>query len=149
LAKFTAAKNNKQKDLSMPPQLLSDSLEVGIVTTNMATMRAFYGETLGLKYESELSFPGGIMHRYHLGGAIIKLVNYDQAPAADVIAGGGFSAKGYRYISMGVNGLSAWFTELKASGVEIPVDVTVFADGIGFGFIADPDGNWIEVFGVL
>jgi hypothetical protein len=50
---------------------------------------------------------------------------------------------------MGVSGLSAWFKDLKARGVEIPVEVTPFADGIGFGFIADPDGNWIEVFGVL
>ena len=133
----------------MPPQLLSDSIEIGVVTTNMTTMREFYGETLGLKYESELAFPGGVMHRYHLGGAIIKLVTYDEAPAAEVIAGGGFTAKGYRYISMGVNGVSSWFKELKESGVEIPVDVTPFADGIGFGFIADPDGNWIEVFGVL
>lgn len=133
----------------MHPPLLSDSVEIGVVTTNMSAMRAFYGDLLGLKYESELTFPGGHMHRYHLGGAIIKLVSYDDAPAKDVIPGGGFSAKGYRYISMGVNGLSAWFKELKASGVEIPVDVTAFADGIGFGFIADPDGNWIEVFGVL
>ncbi|MBU1831863.1 MAG: VOC family protein [Gammaproteobacteria bacterium] len=133
----------------MPPQLLSDSIEIGVVTTNMATMREFYGETLGLKYESELAFPGGVMHRYHLGGGIIKLVTYDEAPAVEVIAGGGFTAKGYRYISMGVNGVSSWFKELKERGVEIPVDVTPFADGIGFGFIADPDGNWIEVFGVL
>jgi catechol 2,3-dioxygenase-like lactoylglutathione lyase family enzyme len=133
----------------MPPQLLSDSIEVGIVTTNMIAMREFYEETLGLKYQSELSFPGGIMHRYHLGSAIIKLVSYDDAPSVDVIAGGGFSAKGYRYISMGVNGLSTWFRELRARGVEIPVDVTAFADGIGYGFIADPDGNWVEVFGVL
>ncbi|CAA0081682.1 VOC family protein [Zhongshania aliphaticivorans] len=133
----------------MHPPLLSDAVEIGIVTTNMDNMRRFYGETLGLKYESELLFPGGLMHRYHLGGAIIKLVTYDKDPEHDVITGGGFSAKGYRYISMGVNGLSAWFKDLKAHGIEIPVDVTPFADGIGFGFITDPDGNWIEVFGVL
>jgi catechol 2,3-dioxygenase-like lactoylglutathione lyase family enzyme len=133
----------------MHPPLLSDSVEIGIVTTNMSDMRAFYGELLGLKYESELAFPGGHMHRYHLGGAIIKLVSYDTAPTNEVIPGGGHSARGYRYISMGVNGLSAWFKELKANGVDIPVDVTTFADGIGFGFIADPDGNWIEVFGIL
>ena len=133
----------------MHPPLLSDAVEIGVVTTNMNDMRQFYGETLGLKYESELAFPGGIMHRYHLGAAIIKLVSYDTPPEHEVSAGGGFSAKGYRYISMGVSGLSAWFKDLKARGVEIPVEVTPFADGIGFGFIADPDGNWIEVFGVL
>ncbi|WP_339676684.1 VOC family protein [uncultured Zhongshania sp.] len=133
----------------MPLQLLSDNIEIGVVTTNISNMRRFYGDILGLKYESELKFPGGVMHRYHMGSAIVKLVSYDTPPENDVIPGGGFSAKGYRYISMGVNGLTAWFTELKAAGVEIPVDVTAFADGIGFGFLADPDGNWIEVFGVL
>ncbi|CAA0087431.1 Uncharacterised protein [Zhongshania aliphaticivorans] len=133
----------------MPPRPLPNSIEIGIVTTNMTEMRHFYGDTLGLKYQSELSFPGGVMHRYHLENSIIKLVSYDTPPAIEVIAGGGLAAKGYRYISMGMEGISAWFAELETMGVSIPVHVTPFADGIGFGFIADPDGNWIEVFGTL
>jgi catechol 2,3-dioxygenase-like lactoylglutathione lyase family enzyme len=77
----------------MHPPLLSDAVEIGVVTTNMNDMRQFYGETLGLKYESELAFPGGVMHRYHLGAAIIKLVSYDTPQNTRLLRAAGLAPK--------------------------------------------------------
>lgn len=131
----------------MPAALLSDAIEVGIVTAHMDKMRHFYGEVLDLDYEGELPFPGGTMHRYKLGGAIVKLVAYDTMPEA-ALPGGGEAGLGIRYFSFGVADLDTAVADWKAGGAQMAMEITPFGGGIGFCFLADPDGNWIEVFGV-
>lgn len=126
---------------------LSETIEVGIVTHNIDTMCHFYGNTLGLAFEGKLDFPGGTMHRYRLGTAVIKLVNYGDETPEQCVPGGGHAACGYRYISFGVADLNSVIAQLKAANVGIAVDVTRFAENIGFAFVCDPDGNWIELFG--
>lgn len=131
----------------MAAELLSDTVEVGIVTANMDQMRHFYGEVLALDYEGELPFSGGTMHRYKLGTAIIKLVSYQSMPDA-ALPGGGEAGLGIRYFSFGVADLDSAVAQWQAGGATLAVDITPFGGGIGFCFLADPDGNWIEVFGL-
>ncbi len=124
-----------------------ETVEVGIVTNNLDAMRHFYGELLALPLEGRLEFPGGSMERYRVGGNIIKLVNYGDDPPAKGVPGGGYAACGYRYFSLAANDLTATVALLKAAGTDIALDVTPFGGGIGFAFVCDPDGNWIELFG--
>ena len=131
----------------MPTTLLSDSIEAGIVTDNIEQMRHFYGEVLDLEYEGELPFTGGTMHRYKLGTNIIKLVSYQTMPTKS-LPGGGEAGLGIRYFSFGVADLDAAVAGWQSGGAELTVDITPFGGGVGFCFMADPDGNWIEVFGM-
>ena len=50
-----------------------------------------------------------------------------------------------------VNGLRAVSEAFEASEYEVVEPLTEFAPvpGMGWMFVADPDGNWIELFGVL
>jgi len=50
-------------------------IDVGIFTNRIEAMKAFYGENLGLQFESELPVGGGFkQHRYIANGSIIKLM---------------------------------------------------------------------------
>ncbi len=131
----------------MPAQLLAQNLEIGIVTNNMEAMREFYEQIVGLPYKEELAFPGGLMHRYSIGDNVLKLVSYDTPPTQAGIPGGGPAATGLRYLSLVVGNMAEVVAAVRAAGGEVPVDVTPFGGGIGFAFITDPDGNWIEMFG--
>lgn len=129
--------------------LLSPAIEVGIVTNNPEAMLAFYRDTLGLPYQEQLDFPGGRMHRLTLGSGVLKLVVMDQPPSQANPAGGHTAATGYRYASIGIQGLTDTLAQLTAAGCPVPVAVTPIFDGFGFAFVADPDGNWLELYGPL
>ncbi|MFC7676121.1 VOC family protein [Mycolicibacterium sp. GCM10028919] len=132
-------------------ELLSPTVEIGLVTTNLDAMVAFYEDFLGLETQGEIEFVGGRQRRYVLGGSVLKLVTYDSPPAAPVAPGGGRAQAGLRYFTIGVNGLRAAAEAFEAAGHEIVEPPTEFAPvpGMGWMFVADPDGNSIELFGTL
>lgn len=65
--------------------------------------------------------------------------------------GGGRAQAGLRYFTSGVNGLRAVAEAFEASAYDVVEPLTEFAPvpGMGWMFVADPDGNWIELFGTL
>ena len=69
-------------------------------------------------------------------------------PAAQ---GGGRAQAGIRYFTIGVNNLRALADGFAESEYEVVEPLTEFAPvpGMGWMFVADPDGNWIELFGTL
>ena len=131
--------------------LLTPSIEVGLVTTNLDKMVAFYEDFLQLEFQGEVEFPGGSQRRYSLGNGVVKLVTYDPAPTAPPAPGGGRAQAGVRYFTIGVQNLRAVAETFGDSEYEIVEAVTEFAPvpGMGWMFVADPDGNWIELFGTL
>jgi catechol 2,3-dioxygenase-like lactoylglutathione lyase family enzyme len=131
--------------------LLSPGIEVGLVTTNLDAMIAFYESFLGLECQGDVDFPGGSQRRYALGKNVVKLVTYHPPPPKPVAPGGGRARAGVRYFTIGVQNLRAVAEQFGASDYEIVEPVTEFAPapGMGWMFVADPDGNWIELFGTL
>ncbi|KUI44644.1 extradiol dioxygenase [Mycobacterium sp. GA-1199] len=131
--------------------LLSPGVEVGLVTTNRDEMVAFYEGFLELEPQGEIEFPGGSQRRYALGGSVVKLVTYETPPPQPVAAGGGRAQAGIRYFTVGVKNLRGIAEEFAASGYDVVEPLTEFAPvpGMGWMFVADPDGNWIEMFGTL
>ena len=125
-------------------------IEVGLVTTNLEAMVAFYEGFLELEPQGEIDFEGGSQRRYSLGTSVLKLVTYD-TPPAPAGPGGGRAQAGLRYFTIGVTGLRAVAAAFEASPYEIVEGPTEFAPvpGMGFMFVADPDGNHIELFGTL
>jgi catechol 2,3-dioxygenase-like lactoylglutathione lyase family enzyme len=131
--------------------LLMPGIEVGLVTTNLDAMVAFYEGFLELEPQGVVDFPGGSQRRYTLGSGVLKLVTYASAPAAPPVPGGGRAQAGLRYFTVGVKNLRAVAEAVAAAGYEVAEPVTEFAPvpGMGFMFVADPDGNWLELFGTL
>jgi catechol 2,3-dioxygenase-like lactoylglutathione lyase family enzyme len=135
----------------MPVELLADSVEIGVVTTNLAAMVDFYEGFLGLPLQGDLEFPGGSMKRYSIGGNVLKLVSYDTPPATGPAPGGGRAQGGIRYLTLVVASLGRTAQQIANAGHPMPEPVTEFAaiPGMGWLFVADPDGNWIELVGPL
>lgn len=135
----------------MKLDLLSPTVEIGLVTTNLDAMVAFYEGFLGLELQGEIEFAEGSQRRYVLGGSVLKLVSYHTPPAAPPVPGGGKAQGGLRYFTIGITGLGAAAEQIAAAGYEIVEPPTEFAPvpGMGWMFIADPDGNSIELFGTL
>ncbi|RAV18442.1 VOC family protein [Mycolicibacterium sp. GF69] len=131
--------------------LLSPGVEIGLITTNLDAMVAFYEGFLELEPQGNIEFPGGSQRRYSLGGSVVKLVTYDTPPSAPVTPGGGPAQAGIRYFTVGVNNLAAVAEAFAASDYDVVEPLTEFAPvpGMGWMFVADPDGNWIELFGML
>lgn len=125
-------------------------IEVGLVTTNLEAMTAFYEGFLELEPQGEIAFEGGSQRRYTLGTSVLKLVTYD-TPPTPAVPGGGRAQAGLRYFTIGVTGLRAVAAAFEASPYQIVEPPTEFAPvpGMGFMFVADPDGNHIELFGTL
>jgi catechol 2,3-dioxygenase-like lactoylglutathione lyase family enzyme len=131
--------------------LLSPAVEIGLVTTNLEAMVGFYEGFLGLEQQGEIAFADGSQRRYVLGGSVIKLVTYDTPPPQPAVPGGGRAQAGLRYFTIGIQNLRDAAAKIEAAGYEIVEPPTEFAPvpGMGWMFIADPDGNSIELFGTL
>jgi len=135
----------------MAIELLAPSVEIGLVTTNLDAMVDFYETFLGLPFQADLDFPGGTMKRYAVGNNVLKLVTLDDPPAAPVAPGGGPAQAGIRYITLVVANVSETARQVEAAGHEIAQPLEEFAPvpGMGWMFVADPDGNWVELVGPL
>lgn len=133
----------------MAIDLLFENVEIGVVTTNMGPMVEFYENFLGLPSQGELAFPNGIQRRYALGQNVLKLVAYDEAPAGRAVAGGGRAQEGIRYFTLFVKDIAAVAERIEDSRYELVEPLTDFAPVPGWSwlFVADPDGNWIELVG--
>lgn len=131
--------------------LLSPSIEIGLVTTNLDAMVEFYEGFLGLELQGEIEFADGSQRRYALGSSVLKLVTYSTAPPLAPTAGGGRAQAGLRYFTIGVQNLREVAAKVEAAGHSVTEPPTEFAPvpGMGWMFIADPDGNSIELFGTL
>ena len=135
----------------MAIELLATSIEVGVVTTNLDAMVDFYEGFLGLAHQGDLDFPGGSMKRYAIGSNVLKLVTYDEPPAAPAAPGGGHAQAGIRYLTLVVANLTATAARIAEAGYDLPQPLAEFTPvpGMGWLFVADPDGNWVELVGPL
>ena len=135
----------------MKLDLLSPSVEIGLVTTNLDEMVKFYEGFLGLEHQGDVDFADGSQRRYALGSSVLKLVTYKTPPELPPTPGGGRAQAGLRYVTIGVKNLRDVAAEVQAAGYAVVEPPTEFAPvpGMGWMFIADPDGNSIELFGTL
>lgn len=135
----------------MKLDLLTPAVEIGLVTTNLDAMVAFYEGFLGLEPQGEIEFADGSQRRYTLGANVIKLVIYTTPPPEPPTPGGGRAQAGLRYFTIGIQNLRDAAAQIEAAGYQIVEPPTEFAPvpGMGWMFIADPDGNSIELFGTL
>lgn len=135
----------------MAVELLDTSVEIGVVTTNLDEMVDFYENFLGLAHQGDLDFPGGTMKRYAIGSNVLKLVTLDEPPVAPAVPGGGPAQAGIRYLTLVVTNVSETARQVEDAGHTVAQPLAEFAPvpGMGWMFVADPDGNWVELVGPL
>lgn len=128
-------------------ELASPSLDVGLVVHDRAAMSRFYAETLGLEPDHSLAVAGGEVLRFRVGASTVKLFCLDTPPAGDGL--GWMGALGYRLLTIVVADLDAVVARAEADGVS--VERKTFGEGeaaIPLAFLADPDGNSVELVGI-
>jgi catechol 2,3-dioxygenase-like lactoylglutathione lyase family enzyme len=128
-------------------ELARPTLDVGLVVHDRAAMIRFYAQTLGLEPDDPLDVDGGEVLRFLVGASTVKLFCLDAPPAADDL--GWMGALGYRLLTVVVTDLDAVVARAEADGVS--VERKTFGEGeaaIPLAFLADPDGNSVELVGI-
>ncbi len=129
----------------MAVNLTKDSIDLGIVVTDIEASLRFYGEVLGFEKAGEMPLPGGgTMHRMLCGTSVIKLLDPARTPPAVAPPGGIAGATGYRYWTMTVSNLAEVVATCSEAGARIAIPVTELRPGITIAIVEDPDGNWVE-----
>jgi catechol 2,3-dioxygenase-like lactoylglutathione lyase family enzyme len=136
-------------------------LEVGIGCHDLAVMRRFYEQTLGLQFVSELRVPAQTAQRYRLArgdatvlrlqtssGERLKLIAPDDAPALpDEQPGYVFDRPNVTYLTFIIADIHAVTRRVLAQGGsamsgETPIEGR---PGLFVVFLRDPEGNIVEL----
>lgn len=119
-----------------------ESLDLGILVSDIKASLEFYQNTLGLEFVGTNPLWFGTMHRLRFGSSDFKLIDPKVAPPAG--ASGLDKQLGFRYVTFVIGNLSEVCSELKAKGVEFTVPEREIRPGVRIAMVKDPDGNIVE-----
>jgi len=119
-----------------------DSLDLGIVVSDIKASLNFYQNTLGLEFVGITPVWFGTMHRLRFGTSDFKLIEPKTVPPKGTI--GLEKQVGFRYVTFVVKNLSELCTGLKAKGIEFAVTEREVRPGVRIAMVKDPDGNIVE-----
>ncbi|MBU4567059.1 MAG: VOC family protein [Desulfarculus sp.] len=119
-----------------------DSLDLGVVVSDIEASLAFYRDTLGLSYVGSNAVGFGTLHRLRYGTSDFKLID----PANPVPAGpkGLMASLGLRYVTFVVTNLEEVCQKLAAMGVFFEREMVEIRPGVTIAMVHDPDGNVVE-----
>jgi catechol 2,3-dioxygenase-like lactoylglutathione lyase family enzyme len=112
---------------------------VAIITSNLARLREFYCEVLGLRPAG--AFEGQNIAFVDAGTTLIELV---EEPGAD----GDRRRSGWNHLALEVQDVASTYAELSARGIPFDVPPEAFppeGPKLQIAFLHDPDGNLIEL----
>jgi catechol 2,3-dioxygenase-like lactoylglutathione lyase family enzyme len=119
-----------------------DSLDLGIVVSDIKASLNFYQNTLGLEFVGITPVWFGTMHRLRFGTSDFKLIEPQKVPPKGAI--GLESQVGFRYVTFQVKNLSELCSELKSRGIEFALPERETRPGVRIAMVKDPDGNIVE-----
>lgn len=119
-----------------------DSLDLGILVSDIEASLRFYRDFLGLAYEGVMDVGYGQLYRLRFGTCEVKLIIPKKIPTAGAIGLG--DQLGFRYITFFVQNLSQVCSELKENGVEFTIKERELLPGVRIARVKDPDGNLVE-----
>jgi catechol 2,3-dioxygenase-like lactoylglutathione lyase family enzyme len=128
---------------------LSVRLQIGLTVADIARSRDFYGRLLGFREEPEMKLPaamgvvGDARYGFRAGATTIKLWSY--GPDVPTATGAPARRTGIRLVTAFVDDVDAAHEALRARGVAIRVPPHDIEGLSRVMFLADPDGNWIEL----
>jgi glyoxylase I family protein len=119
-----------------------DSLDLGIVVSDIQASLKFYKDLLGLEFVGTTPVWFGTMHRLRFGSSDFKLVDPKTVPPKGAV--GLDKQLGFRYVTFVVKNLSEICAELKKKGIEFAVPEQEARPGVRIAMVKDPDGNIVE-----
>jgi glyoxylase I family protein len=119
-----------------------DSLDLGIIVSDIQASLKFYKDLLGLEFVGITPVGFGTMHRLRFGSSDFKLVDPKTVPPKGAM--GLDKQLGFRYVTFVVKNLSEICAELKKKGVEFAVPEQEARPGVRIAMVKDPDGNIVE-----
>jgi len=124
-------------------QRAKDSLDMGMVVSDIKASLNFYQNILGLEFVGTMPLWLGTMHRLRFGTSDFKLIEPNQVPPKGAI---GLEAQlGFRYVTFVVKNLSLLCQELKGKGIEFALPEKEIRPGVRIAMVKDPDGNIVEL----
>jgi len=119
-----------------------DSLDLGILVSDIKSGLNFYQNILGLTFVEEKPLWFGTMYRLRFGGSDFKLIDPHTRPPKGPTGLEG--QLGFRYITFVIKNLSKLCTELQSKGIEFVVLEKELRPGVRIAMVKDPDGNIVE-----
>lgn len=119
-----------------------DSLDLGIVVSDIKASLHFYQDILGLEFVGMTPVWFGTMHRLRFGASDFKLIEPQKVPPKGTI--GLENQVGFRYVTFQVKNLSELCAELRSRGIEFTLPEKEIRPGVRIAMVKDPDGNIVE-----
>lgn len=119
-----------------------DSLDLGILVTDIKASLNFYQNILGLKFVDEMPLWFGKMYRLRFGSSDFKLIDPQTKPPKGPV--GLETQIGFRYVTFVVKNLPKLCAELKGKGIEFALAEREIRPGVRIAMVKDPDGNIVE-----
>ncbi|MDO8955391.1 MAG: VOC family protein [Deltaproteobacteria bacterium] len=119
-----------------------DSLDLGIVVSDIKASLNFYQNILGLEFVGITPVWFGTMHRLRFGTSDFKLIEPKTVPPPGTI--GLEKQLGFRYVTFVIKNLSELCAELKGKGIEFALPEKEVRPGVRVAMVKDPDGNIVE-----
>jgi catechol 2,3-dioxygenase-like lactoylglutathione lyase family enzyme len=120
-----------------------ESLDLGILVSDIERSIDFYQNTLGLKFIEKVKVWFGTMYRLRFGTSDFKLIVPEVLPPKGPI--GIEQQMGFRYVTFVIKNLSAVCRELERRGIEFVVPERELRPGLRIAIIKDPDSNMVEL----
>ena len=119
-----------------------DSLDLGILVSDIKASLEFYRDILGLDYVGEIPVWFGTMHRLRFGSSDFKIIQPNTIPPKGPI--GLESQLGFRYVTFVIQDLRGVCKELQSKGIEFFLPEKELRPGVRIAMVKDPDGNIVE-----
>jgi len=119
-----------------------DSLDLGIVVSDIKASLNFYQGILGLEFVGTNPVWFGTMHRMRFGSSDFKLIEPKAVPPKGAV--GLEKQLGFRYVTFVIKNLSELCKDLKNKGIEFAVPEKEVRPGVRIAMVKDPDGNIVE-----
>ena len=119
-----------------------DSLDLGIIVSDIKASLHFYQNILGLQFVGEMPLWFGTMHRLRFGSSDFKLIDPQKRPPKGSVGLEG--QLGFRYVTFVIKNLSNLCEELRNKGIEFVIPEKEMRPGVCIAMVKDPDGNIVE-----
>ncbi len=119
-----------------------DSIDLGVVVSNIQASLSFYRDMLGLNFVEEIPVWFGTMYRLRFGTSDFKLIQPKVVPPKG--ASGLETQLGFRYVTFLVRNLEEICEKLKSKGVQFHIPPKEIRPGVRIAMVKDPDDNVVE-----
>ncbi len=128
----------------MSAQLVKQTIDIGVVTTNKAAMVEFYGDLLGFPALGDVQMDGFVVSRFQVGDCVLKVLEFDEKPDSHAASGRLGASTGIRYWTISVSNLDELLEAITLAGQKIIEGPLEVRPGVSIALVTDPDDNIIE-----